>query len=229
MNLEVGTWPAFAIQDISKNQKFPFTKQGSAKDITEKAIGSFLEEFVSGKIEPSIKSEPIPEKQEAGATVIVAKSYQDLVIDNDKDVLLEFYAPWCGHCKALAPKYDELAELYASSDKVVIGKIDATANDVPDDISGFPTIKLFKAGAKDEPIEYSGARSVEALAEFVKENGSHKVAAAEASAEGVETDGMPQQAAAASGGIKEKVKEAAEAVKEAVVDEDEPTDTHDEL
>jgi protein disulfide-isomerase A1 len=162
--------------------------------------------------------------------VIVAKSYQDLVIDNDKDVLLEFYAPWCGHCKALAPKYDELAEKFAAfSDKVTIAKIDATTNDVPDDISGFPTIKLFKAGAKDEPIEYSGARSVEALAEFVRDNGSHKVAAAEdATAESVETDGMPQQAAAASG-VKEKIAEAAEVVKDALLSEDEPVDSHDEL
>ena len=230
LNLEVGTWPAFAIQDISKNQKYPFTKQGAAKDISKKAIGAFVEEFVEGKIEPSIKSEPVPEKQEPGATVIVAKSYQDLVIDNDKDVLLEFYAPWCGHCKALAPKYDELAEKYAAfSDKVTIAKIDATTNDVPDDISGFPTIKLFKAGSKDEPIEYSGARSVEALAEFVRDNGSHKVAIPEEeAAEGVETDGMPQQAAAASG-VKDKVAEAAEVVKEAIFNEDEPTDSHDEL
>jgi protein disulfide-isomerase A1 len=161
--------------------------------------------------------------------VIVAKSYQDLVIDNEKDVLVEFYAPWCGHCKALAPKYDELAEKYSAfADKVTIAKIDATANDVPDDISGFPTIKLFKAGSKDEPLEYSGARTVEALADFVRDNGSHKVAAAEEANAEVETDGMPQQAAAASG-VKEKVKEAAEVVKEAILNEDEPTDTHDEL
>lgn len=144
-------------------------------------------------------------------------------------MLLEFYAPWCGHCKALAPKYDELAEKFAAfSDKVTIAKIDATANDVPDDISGFPTIKLFKAGSKEEPVEYSGARSVEALADFIRDNGSHKVDADEGAAEGVETDGMPQQAAAASG-VKDKVKDAAEKVKQAVVDEDEPTDTHDEL
>ncbi len=41
--------------------------------------------------------------------VVVAKNFREIV-DQDKDVLIEFYAPWCGHCKQLAPKYDELAE-----------------------------------------------------------------------------------------------------------------------
>lgn len=78
---------------------------------------------------------------------------------------------------SLSPKYDELAGLYADglSSKVTIAKIDATANDVPDAIAGFPTIKLFPAGAKDSPVEYSGSRTVEDLAKFVKENGKHKV------------------------------------------------------
>lgn len=173
-------------------------------------------------------------------TVVVAKNYQDLVIDNDKDVLLEFYAPWCGHCKALAPKYEELAGLYKNfADKVVVAKVDATANDVPDEIQGFPTIKLFKGGEKGEPIEYSGSRTVEDLANFIRDNGSHKVDAAVAkeaaeSMEGVETDEMPMQAPAATEaeGVKDKVteavKEAAEAVKTAVMDDGE-VDDHDEL
>ena len=42
--------------------------------------------------------------------VAVAENFDDLVNDETKDVLIEFYAPWCGHCKTLAPKYDELAE-----------------------------------------------------------------------------------------------------------------------
>ena len=96
LNLEVGSWPAFAIQDTVKNQKFPF----NGKKFSTKAISSFVDDYVSGKIEPSVKSEPIPEKQEGPVTVVVAHNYKDIVLDDKKDVLIEFYAPWCGHCKS---------------------------------------------------------------------------------------------------------------------------------
>lgn len=97
LNLEVGTWPALAIQDTVKNQKFPFDQK---KKITEKDLGKFVADYLDGKVEPSIKSEPIPEKQEGPVTIVVANNYDDVVLNNEKDVLVEFYAPWCGHCKA---------------------------------------------------------------------------------------------------------------------------------
>lgn len=97
LNLEVGKWPAFAIQETVKNQKFPYSQ---SQKINEKNIGKFVEDFVSGKVEPSIKSEPVPEKQDGPVTVVVAKNYQEIVMDDDKDVLIEYYAPWCGHCKS---------------------------------------------------------------------------------------------------------------------------------
>ena len=207
LNLEADNWPAFAIQDTEKNKKFPYPSQGSVSDLSEKKIGKFVDDFIAGKVEPSVKSEPVPEKQDGPVTVVVAKNYQEVVIDSDKDVLLEFYAPWCGHCKALAPKYDELASMFKShSDKIVIAKVDATLNDVPDEIQGFPTIKLFKAGSKDAPVDYSGSRTVEDLANFIRDSGSFHIDVTNGSGsdaqsmEGIETEGMPHQAAAATKG-----------------------------
>lgn len=171
LNLEVGSFPAFAIQETDKNAKYPFSQK---QKITADSIGKFVKSFVDGKLEPSIKSDPVPKTQPGPVTVVVANNYKDVVLDNKKDVLLEFYAPWCGHCKALSPKYEDLGALYANSKKVTVAKIDATTNDVPDDIAGFPTIKLYPAGAKDAAVEYSGPRTVEDLAKFIAENGKHK-------------------------------------------------------
>lgn len=59
-------------------------------------------------------------------------------------------APWCGHCKELAPIWEQLGEKYADHENVIIAKMDATANEVESIvIQGFPTIKYFPAGGKE--------------------------------------------------------------------------------
>jgi thiol-disulfide isomerase/thioredoxin len=57
-------------------------------------------------------------------------NFEEIVKNSDKDVLVEFYAPWCGHCKALAPKYDELALRVNRNKNLVIAKIDSTKNEI---------------------------------------------------------------------------------------------------
>ena len=139
--------------------------------------------------------------------------------------------------RSLAPKYEELATMYPSSSKVTIAKVDATANDVPDEIQGFPTIKLFAAGGKEEPITYSGSRTMEDLAEFIKENGKYKYDAFEGKnetdGEGEEmpmAEGMGEAAKAATESVKSVASDAAEAVKTTVGDSDgEDGSEHDEL
>jgi protein disulfide-isomerase A1 len=198
LNLKTDKFPAFAIQEVAKNQKFPFDQD---KEITFEAIKAFVDDFVAGKVEPSIKSEPIPETNDGPVAVVVAKNYNDIVLDDTKDVLIEFYAPWCGHCKALAPKYEELGALYAKSefkDQVVIAKVDATANDVPDEIQGFPTIKLYPAGDKANAVTYSGSRTVEDLIKFIAENGKYKATVVEEAAEEAEAESAATESATES-------------------------------
>lgn len=71
---------------------------------------AFLTKLKAGELEPYLKSEDVPE-QDGPVTIAVAKNFAEVVTNSDKDVLIEFYAPWCGHCKKLAPAYDELGEM----------------------------------------------------------------------------------------------------------------------
>ncbi|KAH0542932.1 hypothetical protein FGG08_002701 [Glutinoglossum americanum] len=230
LNLETDKFPAFAIQETAKNQKFPFDQ---SKKITQKAIDEFVQEFVDGKMAPSIKSEPIPEKQDGPVYVVVANNYEQIVKDDTKDVLVEFYAPWCGHCKALAPKYEELAALYFNNpdyaSKVIVAKVDATANDVPEEIAGFPTIKLYPAGAKDKPVDYSGSRTIEDLANFIKEKGKYQVDAYVAKEEAESSETVEHAAPAATEMAEGTTESAASEATETVKPKGDDEEIHDEL
>lgn len=69
-----------------------------------------MNKFKNDELEPHIKSEPIPDSNDGPVKVAVGKNFDEVVNKNGKDTLIEFYAPWCGHCKKLTPIYDELGE-----------------------------------------------------------------------------------------------------------------------
>lgn len=125
--------------------------------------------FVAGKIAPHIKSQPVPKKQGL-VKVVVGKTFQQIVMDKSKDVLIELYAPWCGHCKKLEPIYKDLAKKFKPAKDLVIAKLDATANDVPDEYQagGFPTIYFAPTNKKNNPIKYEGGREVDDFVKFLK-------------------------------------------------------------
>ena len=88
-----------------------------------------------------------------------------------KAALVEFYAPWCGHCKSLAPKYEEVGKAFAGERNVLVAKVDATEH--PElatrfGVQGYPTLKFFPAGSS-EPIDYDGEREVSDLVSFINE------------------------------------------------------------
>jgi len=142
-----------------------YNYSGDVNALTTESIKTFIEDFKAGKVEEFLKSEPIPETQEGPVTVVVGKSYEQIVNDPTKDVLVKFYAPWCGHCKKLEPVWRELAEKTADIEDLVIAKFDSTANEVSNlEIRGYPTLKFFPKDNK-AGVAYEGDREV---ADFLK-------------------------------------------------------------
>ena len=106
---------------------------------------------------------------------LTPKNFDDVVLKSGKPALVEFFAPWCGHCKNLAPVYEELATNYLhAKDKVTIAKVDADAHkDLGKrfGVQGFPTLKWFD-GKSDTPKEYDAGRDLESLQKYVQEKSS---------------------------------------------------------
>ncbi|KAJ3121280.1 protein disulfide-isomerase precursor [Nowakowskiella sp. JEL0407] len=164
-------WPAFGIQEPKKDLKYPYDGE-----ISETKLSEYVQNYVDGKVAPSLKSAPVPEKNDEPVYVAVGDIYNDVVLDKTKDVFMELYAPWCGHCQKLAPIWEELATKLKSVTGIRIAKMDATENDLPADspfrVEGFPTLKLYKAET-NEIVDYTGDRSLDDLIKFLKNNAVH--------------------------------------------------------
>lgn len=176
LNLVESKWPSFVIQDLEKQLKYPYDQ---AKEITTESISEFLESYTSGKLQPQLKSQPIPETQDESVYTLVGKNFEEVALDDSKDVFVEFYAAWCGHCKRLAPTWSQLGDKYgAIKDKLMIAKFEVPENDLPPTlpfrVQGFPTLKFKPAGSKDF-IDYEGDRSLESLVAFVEANAKNSL------------------------------------------------------
>ncbi|XP_056376111.1 protein disulfide-isomerase A4 [Hyla sarda] len=138
------------------------------------SLREFVMNFKKGKLTPVLKSQPVPKNNKGVVKVVVGKTFEEIVMDKNSDVLIEFYAPWCGHCKSLEPVYNDLGKKYRSVPNLIIAKIDATANDIPIDkykVQGFPTIFFAPKNRKHNPIKFEGhERDLESLSKFVEEH-----------------------------------------------------------
>lgn len=134
----------------------------------------FVLAFKKGKLKPIVKSQPVPKNNKGLVKVVVGKTFDTIVMDPKNDVLIEFYAPWCGHCKKLEPVYSELGKKYKNEKNLIIAKMDATANDVTNDhykVEGFPTIYFAPKDKKNSPIKFEGGdRDLEHLSKFIEEH-----------------------------------------------------------
>ncbi|KAM7384892.1 hypothetical protein PAMA_011990 [Pampus argenteus] len=141
-----------------------FTRDGQS-------LQRFLNDYFAGRLKRFVRSEPVPERNTAAVKVVVAESFDDIVNDPGKDVLIQFYSPSCPHCKKLEPVYKELADRLYADPNIVIAKMNAVDNDVPTgyDVQGYPTIYFAPMDKKDEPIRFEGGRELKDFLRFLKQ------------------------------------------------------------
>lgn len=162
--------PAMRIIKLSESDMTKFKPEDGA--IEEKNVKKFVKDYFAGKLKKDLMSEEVPDDwDKEPVKVLVGKNFDKVVNDKTKHVLVEFYAPWCGHCKQLTPIYKKLAKKFDDNDDILIAKMDSTANEVESvKVQGFPTIKLFRKG-DNKVIDYNGERTLEALSTFVSSGG----------------------------------------------------------
>lgn len=114
--------------------------------------------FINSKAGTNKKIKEAP----TAVTVLTPDNFDKIVMDPTKDVLVEFYAPWCGHCKSLAPIYEKVAATYAGEPNVVVAKLDSDAHRETASrfgVTGYPTLKFFPKGSADKSAEdYTAGR-----------------------------------------------------------------------
>ncbi|XP_012231609.1 protein disulfide-isomerase [Linepithema humile] len=162
-------------------------------EISAENIMEFVTAFVEGKLKRHLLTQDLPEDwDKSPVKVLVGTNFHEVAHDKEKDVLVEFYAPWCGHCQQLAPIYEQLGEKYKDNDKLVIAKMDATANELEDvRVTSFPTLTLYKKET-NQAVEYNGERTLDGLSKFIETGGEYGQAAEEAQEED-EDDDVPRK------------------------------------
>ncbi|CAG8489497.1 13199_t:CDS:10 [Ambispora gerdemannii] len=112
-------------------------------------------------------------KTVSAVTILTSETFGEIALDPKKNALVEFYAPWCGHCKNLAPIYEKVASYYSQEPECIVANLDATAHkDIAEtyEVKGYPTIKYFAKGDDKTPIEYDGGRTEQDFVAFLNEH-----------------------------------------------------------
>ena len=107
--------------------------------------------------------------------ILTADNFQQKVINSDQLWLVEFYAPWCGHCQQLAPAWEKAAKSLRGVVKV--GALDADAHQQIGSmygVRGFPTIKFFGFNKK-KPVDYQGGRSSDEIVRYALQEVTNQV------------------------------------------------------
>lgn len=178
--LSLPEFPTFIIREPIKNLRYVFDTD-TKMEISEENLFAFIESYRLGQLKSTIKSQPRDQLPPKNPVMdVTALTFERIIMDPEKDVLLEYCTTWCGGCKQVRPVYEALAKLYACDeevrDKVTIATLDIEKNDFVDrDILGIPWFKLYPKGRKGAPVTYCGTWTTEEMVAFIGEEGDWKV------------------------------------------------------
>ncbi|XP_055549459.1 protein disulfide-isomerase A6 homolog [Wyeomyia smithii] len=176
-------YPTIKIFGANKRSPVDYTGQRTAKDIAEGALAEAKKKIKNvlgggssggGSSDSGSGSDDVVELTDA--------NFDKLVLNSDDVWLVEFFAPWCGHCKNLAPQWAKAATELKG--KVKLGALDATVHTIKAQqygVQGYPTIKYFPGGSKDKDSvrEYDGGRTASDIVTWALEKYSENIPAPE--------------------------------------------------
>ncbi|XP_023045009.1 protein disulfide-isomerase A2 [Piliocolobus tephrosceles] len=142
--------------------------------VTAASVTAFCHAVLNGQVKPYLLSQEVPpDWDQRPVKTLVGKNFEQVAFDETKNVFVKFYAPWCTHCKEMAPAWEALAEKYQDHEDIIIAQLDATANELDAfAVHSFPTLKYFPAGPGRKVIEYKSTRDLETLSKFLDNGGA---------------------------------------------------------
>ncbi|KXJ79087.1 hypothetical protein RP20_CCG002466 [Aedes albopictus] len=177
-------YPTIKIFGANKRSPVDYNGQRTAKDIAEGALAEAKKKIknVLGGGSSGSSSSDSGSSDSKDVVELTDSNFDKLVLNSDDIWLVEFFAPWCGHCKNLAPHWAKAASELKG--KVKLGALDATVHTIKAQqfgIQGYPTIKFFAGGPKDRDSaqEYDGGRTASDIVNWALEKHSENIPAPE--------------------------------------------------
>ncbi|XP_019194162.1 PREDICTED: protein disulfide isomerase-like 1-6 isoform X1 [Ipomoea nil] len=135
---------------------------------TPRSIKGFCLGVLDGTVPPYYKSQPAPDNKDASILAVVGKTFDDLILNSQKNILLEVHTPWCITCDTTSKQMEKLAKHFKGLENLVFARIDASENEHPKlQVDDYPALLFYSARDKSNPIKFPTKSSLKDLATLI--------------------------------------------------------------